>query len=559
MAVMTGSRALAETIEGYGLTHVFFVPAIFPPALAEMDRRGITPVAAHSELAAAYMADGYARASGRPGLCMAQAVGAANMAAGLRDPFLASIPVIALTGGPHPDSRYRHLYQQVEDLPMYEAVTKMNVRLEKLERLPEMLRQLFRVATTGSPGPVHMEVPGRLGDAIFGEADFELRCEPRFSRYPAYRPAPDPEAVQAAVELLATARRPVIVAGGGVASSGAARELAQLAEALSMPVATSLNGKGSIPENHPLSLGVIGSYGRWGANQAVAEADLVFFIGTRAGGHVTDLWRVPKEGHTIIIHADIDPAEVGHNYPVKVGLVGDARVTLGRMLDTAPALRGEVLESRVRWIEKGQEMVAAWRNSFAELASNDAIPIRPERICREIDKFLPENGVLVADTGHSAIWTGTMVEMKEPGQRYIRCAGTLGWGFPGAIGVKCALPDRPVLCFTGDGGFYYHMGEMETAARLGINLVTLVNNNGAWNQTMRGVRRAYGNPDRGRNVCMFRQSDFAAVAEGMGCLGIRVTEPGQIRPALEQAFVARRPAIIDVISDCEAVPPGPWA
>ncbi len=189
--------------------------------------------------------------------------------------------------------------------------------------------------------------------------------------------------------------------------------------------------------------------------------------------------------------------------------------------------------------------------------NSDAVPIRPERICREITEFLPGNAVLVVDTGHSAIWSGTLVGLKRAGQRYIRCSGTLGWGFPGSLGVKCALPDRPVLCFSGDGGFYYHMAELETAARLGINVVVLINNNGSLAQEKRGFDAAYGGNQRGkaREMWVFKQTDFAAVAEAMGCRGMRVDRPDQIRPALEQAFAANRPVVIDVRSDIQAQGP----
>jgi acetolactate synthase-1/2/3 large subunit len=547
-----GSCILADTIKGYGVTHVFLVPAVVTNALALMDQMGIKVVPAHSELAAAYMADGYARASRRVGVCMAQTVGAANLAAGLRDPFLASSPVIALTGGPHADIRYKGLYQQVEDFSMYEPVTKANYRVEKVERLADMLRQAFRDATTGAPGPVHIEAPGRLAHETWTECDTELIIEPQFGQVPPYRPEPEPEAVQAAVDTLVAAKRPIILAGGGVVVSDAAAELVQLAERLSLPVITSLNGKGVIAETHPLALGVSGSYGRWGTNEALAAADTVFFIGTPAGGHPTDIWTVPRPG-TTVVHCDIRPSEVGRNYPAKVGLVGDAKVTLQRMLAVA-----KTPVKRAEWVARATGLVKEWETSIASHQASNAKPIRPERICQEITAWLPENGILVADTGHSAIWTACMVKFTKPGQRYIRCAGTLGWGFPGAMGAKCAQPDRPVLCVTGDGGFYYHMGELETAARFGINVVVLVNNNGGWNQTWGGIRRAYGgDASQGHNLWAFHQSDFAGVAESMGCLGIRVTEPGQIRPALELSFAAGRPAVIDVRSDPAVIPPPP--
>lgn len=557
MPRMSGSHCLAQMVAGYGVTHVFMVPAVFHGAVAEMDELGLCAISTHSELSAAYMADGYARASGRPGVCFAQSVGAANLAAGLREPYLGCSPVVAVTGGPLSETRYRYLYQEIEDLPMFEPVTKFNVRVEKVQRMPDLLRQAFRVATTGTPGPVHLEIPGRLGQGLRDEAEMEILIEEQFRHYPPYRPAPEAEHLRQAAELLRAARRPVIVAGGGVIASGAAAEVVALAERLRIPVATSLTGKGTIAEDSPLTLGVIGSYGRWGANRAVAEADLVFFIGTRAGGHVTDNWRVPRPG-TPVIQLDIEPAEIGRNYPVKVGLLGDAKVGLSRLLELV-----NEAEPDGAWARKAQAMVQAWKDDQAAQQASNATPIRPERLCRELTSVLPADAVLVADTGHAAIWSGTMVELKHPGQRYIRCAGTLGWGFPGAIGVKCALPDRPVICFTGDGGFYYHISELETAARIGINLVVVVNNNSSLNQTKKGWETGYaGRGDcttgRARDLWVHKDVNFARVAEEMGCVGIRVTDPNAIQGALHEALAAGRPAVVDVVSDMGAVPPEPW-
>ncbi|HWU37048.1 MAG TPA: thiamine pyrophosphate-dependent enzyme, partial [Candidatus Acidoferrum sp.] len=195
--------------------------------------------------------------------------------------------------------------------------------------------------------------------------------------------------------------------------------------------------------------------------------------------------------------------------------------------------------------------------SISHEVNSDAVPIRPERMCKEISDFLPPGAILVADTGHAAIWTGTMIGLSRPAQRYIRCAGTLGWGFPAALGAKCAAPDRPVLCFTGDGGLCYHLAELETAARAGINAVVLVNNNGALQQVKKGIDKAYGGKQwgRSREMWVFRPgTDYARVAEDLGCLGIRVEEPRQIRPALEKAFAAERPTLIDVVTDIEAAP-----
>ncbi len=553
---MTGSRWFAEAMRGYGVTHVFFVPAILPDAMAAMEDTGVKRVLTHGETAAGYMADGYARASGRPGICLAQAVGSANLAAGIRDAYLASSPVIAISGGPHPNSRYRYLYQVVEDFPMFEPITKFNARVDLPHRLPDILRQAFRTATSGAPGPVHLEMPGRQGEAVVQEPmDFKLLFEEEFSRYPAYRHEADPDAIEKAARLFSEAQKPIIVAGGGVAASRAWPEVVKLAEKLSVPVATSLSGKGTIPDNHPLSVGVIGTYSRWCANKAVAEADLVFFIGSRAGGHTTANWRIPRAG-TTVVQLDIDPAEIGRNYPAKAWLCGDAKATLRRLIETVGPSEGEK-----GWLDHVRRMVGDWRSEAQPLLNSDATPIRPERLCKEISEILPPDGVIVSDTGHAAIWSSTMIDFKASGQRYIRCAGTLGWAFPASIGVKCALPDKPVLCFTGDGGFYYYLSELETAARLAINLVVVVNNNRSLQQVKTIVDTSYGgNPEaKGQELWVFKETNFARIAENMGCLGLRVERPGDLRNALRKALKANGPVVIDVVTDIEAMPRAPWS
>jgi acetolactate synthase I/II/III large subunit len=555
MPKMTGSRFFAEAMQSYGVAHVFFVPTIMLPALAEMEDMNIRRLMTHGEKAAAYMADGYARAARKPGICMAQTVGAANLAAGLRDAYLAGSPVIAITGGRQPATTYRHVYQEIEDFPMFNTVTKFNAQVDTVERLPDLLRQAFRAATTGAPGPVHLEMRGSHGHVVEEEGDLELIVEAPFLQYPAFRPEPEGDRVREAARVLTGAQRPVIVAGGGVTASQAASEVVELAERLSIPVATSLNGKGTIPDHHPLSIGVMGTYSRWCANRVVSEADLVFFIGSHTGSQVTNNWRIPAIG-TPVIQLDIDPLELGRNYPNTVSLLGDARVTLRRLLEVLkPAA------PKAEWLQRVQEHVRGWRAEVAAQRDSDAIPMRPERICKEITEFLPPNAVVVADTGHSGIWTGTMIDLKHPGQRYIRCAGSLGWAFPASLGVKCALPDTPVLCFTGDGGFYYHLAELETAARFGINAVILVNNNHSLNQETRLFDAAYGGQQRGRahEMWQFHETHFAEVAQAMGCFGIRVERPNDLQDALKQAVAADRPAVVEVLSDLKALASRPWA
>ncbi len=550
MPAMTTGRFFAQTLEAYGVTHVFIVPAIFHQAMTAMEETRIQRVTTHHEAAAAFMADGYARAKRAPGICMGQAVGSGNLASGLRDAYQACSPVIAISGGPQPDSRYRYFYQIVEDFPMFTPVTKMNAMVQRPDRLPDLLRQAFRSATTGSPGPVHLELPGRLGEQVQAEGEFEVIVEPPFTKVPAYRIAPDARDVDAAASLLQRAERPVIVAGGGVTASDARAELIALAERLSIPVAITMNGKENIPDDHPLSIGNVGTYGRRAANEIVAAADLVFFVGSRAGGLTTNNWKLPKPG-TPVIQLDINGEELGRNYPAQVGLLGDARVALQQLGEATRVVM------RPDWVRQAQAALQIWRDSIADTYHSPAVPIRPERLCREVTEFLPDNTVLVSDTGPAALWTGTMVGLRRPGQRYLRCAGTLGWGLPAALGAKCALPDSPVLCFTGDGGLCYHLAELETAARAGINAVIVVNNNGALQQVRKGIDAAYGGKQWGRSTEMwvFRAgTNYARVAEELGCVGIRVNTPDEIRPALDKALGAGRPALIDVATDIDAAP-----
>ena len=555
MPSMTGARFLAETLRDYGVTHVFFVPAIIRRALVEMEDVGIKRIISHGEKSAAYMADAYARVTGKPGLCFAQSVGAVNLAAGLQDAYLGVSPVIAITGHRPPMHRHRNSYQEVEHSKPFASVTKYSAEVETVEQLPHLLRQAFREVTTGQTLPAHLDFSGISGDVITdGVMDTDVIVEEPFTQRPAFRPAPEPERVREAARILSQAERPVIVAGGGVTASGAEAELVRLAEMLNIPVATGLNAKGSIPENHPLSVGVVGSYSRWSANRVVSEADLVLFVGSHTGSQITLDWRIPAEG-TPVIQIDIDASELGRSYPAAYGLQGDAKRTLEAMLDVLEPTGGNA-----SWVSRAQEHVQNWRDEHEPVLTSNAVPIRPERLCQELTDFLPSDAVLLADTGHAGIWTGSMVDLNHEGQSYLRAAGSLGWGLPAALGAKCGAPDRPVVCWTGDGGMWYHIGELETAVRYGINAVIVVHNNGGLNQDRRGDEAAYEGREGGNSgeLWRFNDTDFAQIAESMGALGIRVTDPNQINSALDQAVSANRPAVVDIVSDGEVAAAPPW-
>jgi acetolactate synthase-1/2/3 large subunit len=551
---MTGAECLADMLKGYGVTHVFHVPAVLRRTFAEMERRtDIKRLHVHGEKSAAYMADGYARATGKPGVCMAQVIGALNLAAGLRDAWLAHSPVIAFTGGREPSTKFRKVYQEVDDVPAFEPVTKFNATVDEVARFPDMLRQAFRVAVSGTPGPVHLQFRGNEGQVDLEEAEMEPLVEPRFVRVPPFRPRPGEGSIGAALQLLQDADRPVIVAGGGVRLSGASSELVALAEALQIPVATSLNGKDSIPGRHPLSVGVVGSYSRESANRVVNQADLVCFVGTETGGMTTHFWAVPKIG-TPTIQINIDPEAIGRNYPYEAAVNGDAKVTLAAMLALANRASADM---RKAWIGQIQTICKEWYDKYNPVLISDASPIRPERICNELSNHVPDDAIVVVDTGHAGMWMGGMYDLRNTTQSYMRSAGHLGWAFPAGLGAKCGAPERPVVVFTGDAGFWYHIGEIETAVRWKINTVTVVNNNSGGNQSKRGFDRAYGGQQtaQGRELWTFNHTNFARIAEDMGAVGIRVEQPRDIAPALARALAAERPVIIDVVADIDVLAP----
>jgi acetolactate synthase-1/2/3 large subunit len=550
---ITGARFLAEALRAQGVDHVFFVDAILRRALIEFEALGIVRVMAHAEKAAAYMADGYARVGGRPGICMAQSVGAANLGAGLQDPFLARSPVIALTGRKTPLFQHRNAYQEIEHGPPFAATTKFSARVDDPAQLGTLLAQAFREATTGSPRPVHLDLAGLQGEvietALFAGPPVP---EPRFACAPAFRPLPDHAAIAAAAAAIDRAERPLIVCGWGAVQAGAQDAVRALAEALDAPVATSLGGRAILPTTHRLALGVIGVYSAPYANEVAHQADLVVYLGSGVGDQVTLDWTLHKPG-TPAIQADIDPAELGRNLPGALPILADPGLA-------AAALAAAVKPRRATaWARHAAARQAAWRAEIAPLLASDDAPIRPERLCAELARALPEDAILVSDTGYSAVWSGTLIDLPAPRQSYLRAAGSLGWSFPAALGAKCAAPGRPVVVFCGDGGFQYHLAELETAVRKKIAVTVVINDNAAFAQGRAAIRRLYGNrPGDPDDINAFARVDFAAVARAYGAEGIRVERPQDIAPALQTALAAGRVTVVDVVTDPAPRAPEAW-
>jgi acetolactate synthase I/II/III large subunit len=344
----------------------------------------------------------------------------------------------------------------------------------------------------------------------------------------------------------------VIVAGGGVIRSDAGTAVTEMARRLNIPVATSVSGKGCIPEDDPLSVGCVGNYCRNTANEIVAKADLVIFIGSHTGDQVTLNWTIPKTG-TKIAQIDIDPVELGRNYPIEAGVLGDARLCAEALARAASP------RANKDWLAFARGVIAAWERNEAANADSGATPIRPERLCREIEAALPRDAVLVADTGHASIWTCSRIKMRE-GQTYVRPGGgSLGWAYPASLGVKCAAGERPVICFTGDGGLWYHLTEMETQMRYGIKTVTVVNNNYGYGQGSNARRAMFEGRDFDHGNYVFKEGvSFAELARSMGAFAVRVEDPDRIAPALRAALDADRPALVEVVTDLAIEPPDPW-
>jgi acetolactate synthase-1/2/3 large subunit len=553
---ITGARYLAEQIRNVGLTHVFFIDAILRRTLIDLEELGIERVLVHAEKSAAYMADAYARINNGIGVCMAQSVGAANLAAGLQDAYLHRSPVLALTGRKEPGFQYRNAYQEVEHWPLFEPVTKFQANVDEAGDLPRLLAQAMREATSGTPRPAHLDFKGLQAEGIeTATIAAATPVAPELARLMRHRPRAPADEIERASERLSGARKPVLVIGTGAVQSGAHAAVRALADKLSIPVATSLGGRGIVPTTHPGHIGVVGTYSAPITNQLVHEADCVVYVGCHTGDQVTNNWTVPGP-EVPIVQIDVDPIELGRNYPNVTGVCGDPRAALE---DLATAVSGPAA-GWADWTKSARARFDEWWATRDELRRSGDTPIHVDRICAALSDLLPDDGILVADTGYSGIWTGTMVELRSPDQTYLRAAGSLGWSFPAAIGAKCAAPGRPVVCFTGDGAFYYHVGELETARRLGMPLVVVVNNNAGFGQGLYRVRAMQGdrpgNPDA---LLCHGPTDFAAVARAFGCEGIRVEDPADVAPAIERALAMQAPVVVDVATSMESRAPDAWS
>ncbi len=542
---LTGAEAMVRMLQAHGVTHMFGLcgdtTLPFYDALSRLDH-GITHYLTRDERHAAYMADGYARVTGQPGVCEGPSGGGATyILPGVVEANESSVPILAITTDVATTSRGRYPLTELDQQALFRPLTKWNTSLDEASRLPAAVRTAFRAMTTGRPGAVHLAFPF---DTQKGKVNpGEIWAEERHRTWPSEPAGPDPAAIAEAASLLSKAKAAVIICGGGPVSAGAAAPLLRLARALDMPVATSVSGQGAIAESDPLAVGVVGSNGGVPSTRAVVDAaDVVLFVGCRAGSVTSERWRSPKPG-TTIIHIDSDALVIGANYPTEVAIVADARLALEALADAVERhskRNGQNGAARAR---------AAWEaklTAFAPLAESDEAPIRPERVVATLQRVLDDDAIIVADPGTPCPYFSAHYRWPKAGRHFIsnRAHGALGYALAAAMGASAGQPSRKVVAAMGDGSFGFCCGELETLLRYRMPVTCLVFSNAAYGWIKAGQKAGFD--ERFYNVD-FGRSDHAAIAAAFGIKSWRVDNPADLEPVLKQALAHDGPSLVDII------------
>ena len=544
---MTGGEALARVLQAHGVGPIFgmggFQLLPFYDALRRLD---MTHSLISDERNGAFAADAYARITGRVGVCDATlGPGATNLVTGLVESLNGGTPVVAIVGDTHRAHSWKNMTQEARQLEILRPAVKDVLRVERIERLPELVKRAFMLATSGRAGPVVLDIPEDIAHETYGFEAEEFEVDPTYQTIPALRCRADAAGIDKAAELLAKAERPLILAGGGVHLSDAAEALQAFAESQKIPVAHTLSGKGAIACTHTLSAGIFGRYSRI-ANDLIEVSDCLLVVGCKLGEIATKRYTVPPPGKRLI-HLDIDAGEIGRSYQTTLPLWGDARAGIE---DLGEALEEGSAERRDRRNDYAAEVVQrmqTWYEQSEEKLTSDAQPIAMGRLMREIQGALPANGILIADGGFAAHWGGLLFDTQTPGRSFVPDRGfaSIGYGLPAAIGVRLGAPDRPVVAVTGDGGFNMTLGELETARRLGLNITLVVVNNAASGYVKALQHLMYG--EGAYQSSDLSETDYAKTADALGCLGIRVENPGDLAEAFARAFRTDGPTVIDVI------------
>ncbi|MFV2052125.1 thiamine pyrophosphate-binding protein [Aliiroseovarius sp. YM-037] len=543
---LNGAEAMVRMLEAQGVRHIFGLcgdtTLPFYDAMHRLDH-GITHVLTRDERSATYMADAYARVTGRVGVCEGPSGGGATyILPGLIEASESSYAVLGITTDISVGSYGKYPLTEVDQDALMRPLTKWNTVIKQAAHIPRMVRTAFRAMTTGRPGAAHLGLPY---DIQYDPVDAsDIWADPKHATFPAYPAAPEPGAAEAAVDAILSAKSPLIVCGGGVVIAGAEEELSRLATRLDIPVATSISGQGSLAETHAQALGVVGSNG--GTDQtweAMEAADLVIFMGCRAGSTTTSRWEAPKPGARIV-HFDSDPMVIGANYPTEVGVVADLRLALAEV--------NAVLDKRGQGAATfgGAEAVEDIKRRkfeiFDRFAASDETPMRPERVIAALMEVLPEDATVLSDPGTSCPYFSAYYQLPKPGRYFItnRAHGALGYSLSAALGAWFGRPDSKIVALMGDGSFGFTAGELETITRCRapITYVVFSNANFGWIKAsqMADTDKRYYNVD-------FNRVDQAAVAAAYGVKSWRVENPGDLVKTLREAVAHDGPTLVDVI------------
>ena len=549
---MNTGDLLAELLIAHGVEYVF--GAIggqgYPLNDALHRRRSKAQhIAVRDERSSAYAADGYARVSGKVGVCDAAfGVGVLKLPSGLAEAYNSSIPVLGILSNAPRDwmvwNERGCTAQGVEQVSPFTPITKGTFRVTTQRSLPDTVRYSFQLASAGRPGPVVFDIPADVFKEEWDEDVLKVDGNSRAGRFPAWRAHPDPADVQAVAKVLGSAERPVIVAGGGAALSGAWEALRSLAEGMRIPVATTISGKGVIADDHLLAVGVMGGqYGSEAANEVVAAADVVFLVGMKSSQQVTSAWTQPSPTQRIA-HLDVDPAEVGKVFPVEAGMAADARAGLEALAAACADYRPE----RSAWLAQVGAFKKRWHDVIDAEMRDAGTPIRPQHLMAQIQERLSPQDIVVSDASFSVGWVGSFLRALRGGQRFLfpRGLATMGFGVPAAIGARFAQPEGKVVVVVGDGSVTYAIGELAVLAKYGLDITVVVLNNSCLGYSKISEKLNYSGD---YEEVDFPATDFAMIARGFGCEGLSVTSPSDIAPALEAAFTAGGPALLDVHVD----------
>jgi len=542
---LSGAEILLKSLIDEGVDTIFGYPGgqALPIYDALYDSE-IRHILTRHEQGAAHAADGYARATGKPGVCLATSgPGATNLVTGIANAYMDSIPLVAITGQVPRASLGRDSFQEADIIGITMPITKHSYQVKDPAELSRIVKEAFYIATTGRPGPVLIDMPSDVSKAV---TEYEL---PEEMQLPGYHPVieGDPVRIQEAAKAIAQAERPVIYAGGGVISSGAHEELLQLAELIMAPVCNTLMGIGSFPATHPLYLGMLGMHGTKYANYAVCECDLLIAIGARFDDRVTGkLETFAPEAK--VIHIDIDPAEIGKNVRVDIPIVGDVKTVLKQLIAFLQPKIGEA------WREK----IETWKKEYP-LSYCNGSTLKPQAIIKEISNITEGNARITTEVGQHQMWAAQYYSFTKP-RSFITSGGlgTMGFGLPAAIGVQVGCPDELVFNIAGDGSIQMNIQELCTAVNYELPVNVAILNNSTLGMVRQWQELFY---NRRYSQTDLANPDFVKLAEAYGAEGLRVTKQSEVRGALEQAIQSSKPVMIDFVVDKDEkvfpmVPPG---